>query len=112
MDWYRALATPEELELLGPSAPGKQNDEGKQKKLVYELHDLVKARLVAAWTDKGLRAPRGLLKRDKKMMVGVLSDALKKLAKDTKVDIKAKDLKSFRDAEAEATRKRKRAEEA
>ena len=107
MDWYRNLASTEELGLL---APGKRNDEGKQRKLVYELHDLVKARLAAAWIDKGLSAPKVLVKKDKKMNVGVLADSLKKLAKDAGVMIEAADLKSFRDAEA--TPKRKRAEEA
>ena len=110
VEWYRALASTEELELLSSSAPGKQNDGGEQKKLVYKLNDLVKARLVAAWTDQGRSAPKSLLKKDKIMNVRVLSDMLKTLAKDAKVKIQAKDLKSFRDAEA--TRKRKRAEKA
>ena len=63
MEWYDAMATSDELDLLSPPIPGgTAKDAGQQRIAVYELHRLVKARLAAAWSDNGGEVPRKLLK--------------------------------------------------
>ena len=87
MEWYDAMATSDELDLLSPPIPGgTAKDAGQQRSAVYELHRLVKARLAAAWSDNGGEVPRKLLKAKAGVMTaGALETRLSDLANPKKI---------------------------
>ena len=89
-DWFRAFATPAEVTLLLPPAPGQPPHEtGAQRRLAAKLQRLVVARLTAAFVAGGAAVPLGLkpkkVGRDVVMKASTIETQLKTLTKNNVV---------------------------
>jgi hypothetical protein len=104
--WFDAAATSAERELLMPAAlrGGETKDQGERRRVVDELHRVVKARLASAFSEAGVVVPRDL-GNDKQLTVGSIESRLSELRKSSGgkaklPDVDEKSFSSFRVSEA------------
>ena len=78
--WFNGFATSEEQAELKPAqAGGPEPDQGERRKLIERLHQMVVARLRAAYRDKSMEVPRDLAKADHVLPASGIASHVEKL---------------------------------